>query len=153
MKKSDKPTNYLLLKAGTNSEWDNCNFAIVQINEEWRNEKRQQLHNVKPFIKDYNFMSLNVYDTAVNFFVSKDGNNPDLEKWLSDKQMVFVEFNDEELHNLSVPENTLKYFTLKIYSTGTAIYKAYGKHTGEEFYTEEFPLIELMQLNLNNNEL
>lgn len=145
MKRSDKPTNYLLLKAGTNSKWDNCNFAIAYISEEWRTEKSKQLENVNPFIKEHHFLSLNYYDTAVDFFVSHDRDNPDLEKWFSNKPMVFVEIDEEELQALSIPENTLDCYTLKIYSTGTAIYKAYGKHTGEEFYTEQFSLIDLIE--------
>jgi hypothetical protein len=36
MKLSDKPTAHVLLKAGTNSEWDNCNFAIIHITEDWK---------------------------------------------------------------------------------------------------------------------
>ncbi len=43
MKLSDKPTAYVLLKAGTNSEWDNCNFAIVHITEDWKKEQQKGL--------------------------------------------------------------------------------------------------------------
>jgi len=150
MKLSDKPTNYVLLKAGTNSEWDNCNFAIVYISEAWRTEKRKQLEGVKPFIGDYTFMSLNYFDTQVDFFVSDNEDNPDLGKWLSDRSFVFVEPEKDELQNFLIPESRLDCYTLVVYSTGTAIYNAYGKHTGDEFYTEQFSLTELIGSYENN---
>ena len=58
--------------------------------------------------------------------------------------MVFVEVDNEELETLSVPENRLDCYRLVVYKTGTAMYKAYGKHTSEEFYTEEFSLQQLI---------
>jgi hypothetical protein len=145
MKLSDKPTAYLLLKAGTNSEWDNCNFAIVHLSEEWKKEQTKRLKDVQPFADDYYFQSINYYDTAVDFYTAGDDDNPDLDKWLREKPMVFVEVNKEELETLSVPESRLDCYRLVVYKTGTALYKAYGKYTGEEFYTEEFPIIPLIE--------
>jgi hypothetical protein len=39
MKKSIKPTEYFLIKA--KSEWDDCDFAIIHITEEWKKSKRK----------------------------------------------------------------------------------------------------------------
>lgn len=145
MKLSDKPTEYLLLKAGTNSEWDNCNFAIVHITEEWKKEQQKRFEMVKPFAEDYFLQSLNFYDTAVDFYTADQDDNPDLCKWLENKPMVFVEVDKEELETLTVPENRLDCYRLVMYKIGIAMYKAYGKHTSEEFWTEEFPLTPLIQ--------
>lgn len=145
MKLSDKPTAHLLLRAGTNSEWDNCSFAIVHLSEDWKKEQAKRLKAVQPFAEDYYFQSMNYYDTAVDFYTIDEEDNPDLETWLADKPMVFVEMDKEELETLSVPENRLDCYRLVIYKTGTAMYKAYGKHTGEEFYTEEFPLTQIIE--------
>lgn len=145
MKLSDKPTAHLLLKAGTNSEWDNCSFAIVHITEDWKKEQQKRLEMVKPFAEDYFLQSLNYYDTAVDFYTADEDDNPDLYKWLENKPMVFVEVDKDELETLSVPENRLDCYRLVMYKTGTAMYKAYGKHTSEEFWTEEFPLTSLIQ--------
>ena len=45
MKRSDKPTSYLMIKANTNSEWDCCDFAIIALSEDWKQEqqKRQRM--------------------------------------------------------------------------------------------------------------
>jgi|SRR5690606_37770608 len=145
MKLSDKPTAYILLRAGTNSEWDNCDFAIVHITENWKTEQQKRLKAVEPFEDDYYFQSMNYYDTAVDFYTVDDEDNPDLEKWLGEKPMVFVEVDKDELETLSVPENRLDCYRLVLYKTGTAMYKAYGKHTSEEFYTEEFSITPIIE--------
>lgn len=145
MKLSDKPTAYILLRAGTNSEWDNCDFAIVHITENWKTEQQKRLKAVEPFEDDYYFQSMNYYDTAVDFYTVDDEDNPDLEKWLGEKPMVFVEVDKDELETLSVPENRLNCYRLVLYKTGTAMYKAYGKHTSEEFYTEEFSITPIIE--------
>lgn len=41
MKTSLQPTEYLLIKAMTDSEWDDCGFAIIRISEEWKSRKRK----------------------------------------------------------------------------------------------------------------
>lgn len=145
MKLSDKPTEYILLKAGTNSEWDNCNFALIHITEEWKKEQAKRLELVKPFAEDHYFQSLKYYDTAVDFYIADEDDNPDLYKWLEDKPMMYVEIDKDELETLSVPENRLDCYRLVVFKTGTAIYTAYGKHTSEEFWTEEFSLEQLTQ--------
>ncbi|WP_244886054.1 hypothetical protein [Elizabethkingia miricola] len=100
---------------------------------------------VRPFAEDYFLQSLNYYDTAVDFYTADEDDNPDLYKWLESKPMAYVDIDKEELQTLSVPENRLDCYRLVLYKTGTAMYKAYGKHTSEEFWTEEFPLIPLIQ--------
>lgn len=145
MKLSDKPTEYLLLRAGTSSEWDNCDFAIIHITEDWKKEQKKRLKAVQPFADDYCFQSLNYYDTAVDFYKADDEDNPNLDVWLADKPMAFVELSNEEWEVLSVPENRLDCYRLVIYRDGAAQYKAYGKHTGEEFYTEDFSLNQIIE--------
>ncbi|QHC84707.1 hypothetical protein AS589_07860 [Empedobacter brevis] len=145
MKLSDKPTAHLLLRAGTNSEWDNCSFAIVHLSEEWKKEQVKRLKAVQLFAGDYYFQSLSYYDTAVDFYVADEEENPDLEKWLGENSTIFVEMDKDELETLSVPENRLDCYRLVLYKTGTAMYKAYGKHTSEEFYTAEFPLTPILE--------
>ena len=49
MKISNEPTPYLLLKAGTDSAWDCCDFAIVYLSKEWRQTQSGRLEAVKPF--------------------------------------------------------------------------------------------------------
>ena len=153
MKLLDKTTAHLLVKANTNSEWDNCEFAIIHITEDWKKEQAKRLEAVKPFAEDYNFQSLNYYDTAVEFYRTSEDDRPDIEELLADKEWVFVELENEEQETFTVPENRLDCYRLVVYRSGNAIYKAYGKHTSEEFWTEEFDLNILCNPTTEETEL
>ena len=142
MKTSDKPTAHILVRARTNSEWDCCDCAIIHLSEEWRKKKKKRIEAVKPFGDDYNFQSMRFYDGSVNFFQSKD-EGPDVEELLADKQWVFVDLDDSELDELTSPENSLDFYKIVIYREGNARYETFGKHTDEEFWTNEFPLQQL----------
>lgn len=99
---------------------------------------------VQPFAEDYNFCSLNFYDTSVDFYRTDSEGQPDLETILQEKDWAFVEMENGEQETFLVPENRLDTYRLRLYRNGTAIYSAYGKNTGEEFYTEEFSITEIL---------
>ena len=145
MKLSDKATINILVKANTNSEWDNCEFAIIHLSEQWKKEQAQRLEYVKPLQGNYNFCSMNFYDTAVDFYRTGEKDQPDIENLLAGKEWVFVELENGEQETFTIPENRLDCYRLVLRANGTAYYTAYGKHTSEEFWTEEFSLHQLTQ--------
>jgi hypothetical protein len=145
MKLSDKPTEYILLKAGNNSEWDLCEFAIIHISEEWKKIQKKRLEVVKLVESDYDLKWLNYADTNVEFFQFSEEHYPEVEEWLSERSRIFIELEKEDLKELSQPENRLNCYQMQVYKNGNAIYNAFGKHTGEEFWTEEFSLEELLK--------
>jgi hypothetical protein len=51
----------------------------------------------------------------------------------------------EDLKKFLQPENNLNCYQMQVYKNGNAIYNAFGKQTGEEFWTEEFSLYQLTQ--------
>ena len=145
MKTSPKPTEYLLINAMTNSEWDDCSFAIINIKEEWKQCQKKRLEAVKMVENDYDFKWLNYADTNVEFFKFSEEKYPDVEKWLSEKSRIFIELEKEDFKNFTLPENNLQCYQMQVYKNGNAIYNAFGKHTSEEFWTEEFSLYQLTQ--------
>jgi hypothetical protein len=145
MKLSEKPTAFLLLKAYTGSEWDSCEFAIVRITEDWKKQQAKRLEAVKPFAGDYNFISLNYYDTSVNFYKTDGDEHPGIEQCLGGNEWVFVELDDNEEDSFEVPESRLDCHKLVVYKDGYAMFKAYGKNTSDEFWTEGFLLHQLIQ--------
>ena len=149
MKTSDKPTAHSLISANTNSEWDCCEFALIDLSEDWSKLQAKRLEAVKPFKDDYNFQSMRFYDGSVEFFQSGD-EEPDMEELLAGKEWVFVELDDDEQDELTPPENSLDFYKIVISRGGNARYEAFGKHTNEEFYTIEFPLQQLTEQTINN---
>jgi hypothetical protein len=143
MKTSLKQTEYLLIKAMTNSEWDNGDFGIIHITEEWKQTQKKRLETVKMVENDCDLRWLNYADTNVEFFKFSEVHYPQVEEWLSEKNSVFIELETDELKKLLQPENNLNCYQMQVYKNGNAIYNAFGKHTGEEFWTKEFSLWEL----------
>lgn len=143
MKKSINPTEYLLVKAMTNSEWDDCAFAIIHITKVWKKTQQNRLEAIKIFENDYDLKWLNYADTDVKFFKLSVDIYPKIEEWLSNKSQFFVELENDDLKKLSQPENRLNCYQMQVFRSGNAIYNALGKHTSEEFFTEEFSLEEL----------
>lgn len=145
MKTSLNPTEYLLIKAMTNSEWDDCDFAIIHITDEWKKTQKKRLEAVKPLENDYDLKWLNYADTNVEFFRLSEEHHPEVEEWLSERSRIFIELEKNDLKELLQPENRLNCYQMQVFKNGNAIYNAFGKHTGEEFWTEEFSLTSLIQ--------
>ena len=145
MKKSIEATEYLLIKAKTNSEWDNGDFAIIHITEDWKQTQKKRLEAVEPLENDYDLKWLNYADTNIEFFKFSEEHYPEVEEWLSERSRIFIELETDDLKRLLQPENSLNCYQMQVYKNGNAIYNAFGKHTNEEFWTEEFSLWELTQ--------
>ena len=145
MKTSTIPTEYLLINAMTNSEWDDCSFAIINIKEEWKQCQKKRLEAVKTVENDYDLKWLNYADTNVEFFKFSEEKYPEVKEWLSERNQVFIELEKEDFKNFTLPENNLQCYQMQVYKNGNAIYNAFGKHTSEEFWTEEFSLYQLTQ--------
>ncbi|HAO27534.1 MAG TPA: hypothetical protein DCQ68_07360 [Chryseobacterium indologenes] len=143
MKTSLQPTEYLLIKAMTDSEWDDCGFAIIRISEEWKITQKKRLEAVKAVENDHDLKWLNYNDTDVEFFRFSDEKYPQVEQLLTESNRMFTELETDDLKKLLQPENNLNCYQMQEFKNGNAIYNAFGKHTGDEFYTEEFSLWEL----------
>lgn len=141
MKKSIKPTEFLLIKA--KSEWDDCDFAIIHITEEWKKIQKNRLEAVKIVENDSDLKWLNYEDAQVEFFKFSKENYPQIEEWLSEKNQFFFVVEKDDLKQLLQPEHDLQNHQMQVFRNGNAIYNAFGKHTSEEFFTEEFSLEEL----------
>lgn len=87
------------------------------------------------------------YDYSAEFYQSGGDEMPDVEELLGDKDWSFVELNDDEQDKFTSPENSLDFYKIVIYRDGNARYEAFGKHTSEEFWTNEFPLPQLVGQN------
>ncbi|WP_459187001.1 hypothetical protein ACGE0T_12680 [Parabacteroides sp. APC149_11_2_Y6] len=145
MKTSDKPTKQILIKANTGSEWDCCEFALIHISEQWMKQQAERLEAIKPLTSDSSFQSTRYYTNSVEFYQSGDNGNLDIEQLLSGKDWVFVELEEDEQDRHTPPENSLDFYKIVIYRDGNARFEAFGKHTNEEFWTNEFPLQQLTE--------
>ena len=129
---SDKPTNRILVRARTDSEWDSCDFAIITLSEGWRKTQLERLKAIAPFANDHAFLSLHFFDGAADFYQSGDDGLPNIDELLGDNEWAFVELTQEEHDNLIPPESALDCYEIVLYKDGDAKYTAYGQSTSEE---------------------
>lgn len=144
MKTTSRITDYVLVKADTNSDWDECQFALIHCSAEWKSQMELRLHTLKNIEMEIGFASLNYYDTAVDFYRTDEDEHPGIHALLSEKDWTFVELDEDEQGRFLLPESALDTYRLRLYRSGTAIYTAYGKHSGEEFYTAEFSVLDIL---------
>lgn len=143
MKISNTPTDYLLIKALNESEL--CDFAIIHTTEEWKEIQNKRLNAVKPFENDDSFKWLNYKDEAVNFYRYSNESYTEIQKWLSENDMLFLETNNEELKKLKGIDFRMSNYQMQVFSNGNALYSCFEKHLGDEFWTVQLSLKELIK--------
>ncbi|OCA69139.1 hypothetical protein BBI01_18215 [Chryseobacterium artocarpi] len=141
MKISLTPTDYLFIKSIDNSEFSD--FAIIHTTEQWKQICKERLDAVEPFKTDDFFKWLNYKDEAIDFFRFSDDRFPELKEWFSEKQIFFVETDDDEISELKPLDFILRNYQMQVFNDGTAIYNAFEKHLGEEYWTIKFSLKQL----------
>lgn len=141
MRISDVPTNRILLKAGTVSEWDCCDFAIIDCSG-WKERIGRWLRAAASFEAPEELISFRFYDNCVDYYTSQEEEAEILPKG---QEWAFIQLEEGEEDSFSRPETRLEAAYLVLYPNGGGFYKAYGKYTNEEFYTQEIPMKQILQ--------
>jgi hypothetical protein len=155
MKRSTTPTSHIFILADTASEWDNCDFAILELTEEWRSKMRLRLNALERFDADDEFCGIRYWDSSLELYQNPEDEGNGLPKdMLEDGEVwCYIILEDGEPDSFKVPESWLSASMLTIYAYGTAVYSASGKHTGEEFWTKGFDVDQLIVSRPDNNTL
>lgn len=144
MKTSSNITDYILVKADTNSDWDNCCFALIHCTAQWRELATQWLNTTQAIENEMCFASLKFYDTSVDFYRTDEMGQAEIDRILGERNWAFVEMDENEPETFSAPENRLDSYRLTFYRCGTAMYTAHGKYSGDEFFTTEFSISDIL---------
>jgi hypothetical protein len=142
MKQSTTPTPFIMVRAYTTSEWDNCDFVIFQITDNWLETLQNRATKLELFKQDTDFDSAGWFDWPLGFFVDLP---EELAEVLSEEGWLFIETSDDEINKLAQPENALDLYQIRICAGGTFQYVANGKYSGEVFYTESISISRLLK--------
>ena len=141
MKLTNERTYDILIKATVCSEWDSCNAALIedvleQTLERWR-EYDKIATDTKTNSRWSDFSYLAISENCTFLMERNDITDgiPEGKSW-SYVEDVTQEDIDQE------PEQKVVCGIMKFFGNGDVCFVAYGKHTGEEFFTEH--------LNINN---
>lgn len=146
MKISESKTDRILVKAQIQSEWDNCNCAVVQVTEYGLKQLKEWDRIATEISKSVDsYAHLAIYDYAEFLYMTDtDGSWNTIENiadQLPEKGWMYIK--DGELDDISVPEQSLDTHMIKLYGDGKVCWIAYGKHTGEELWTDTIDINEL----------
>ncbi len=144
MKATSQPTDYILTHAYCNSDWDECQFALIHCTAECKNQIKLRLQTLKNIENEIGFASLNFYDTSVDFYRTDEDEQPYIHALLGEKDWTFVELDEDKQEKYLIPENRLDTYRISLYRNGTAQFTANGKNTNEEFWTSEFSVLDIL---------
>jgi hypothetical protein len=156
MKLTDKPTDWIIIKASTNSEWDNVDFALFSLTEPWISWVKKYVDAAMDQGKgDYGFYNISLWCAPDGWYRNhlKDSDEELIEEdVLESIEWSYIDLEGQELDEIDVPENKIRTDILKIKRDGGASFVAHGEYTGEEFYTEDFPLIDFIHAYKNKTK-
>ena len=138
---SPTPTKTIVTKAFTTSEWDSVDICIITLPDYavvdaaltlLTEDLPEQLKNI--------LSSLDLFYTNFDFYKYSDSGKADhIYNALVDRDFLFVEFDKEmdSFEGLTEPEQSITTASARVHKYDTIQFKGWGKHTGEEFYTDD----------------
>jgi hypothetical protein len=142
MKRSAKPTAYLLLLAGTTSEWDVCDFAIVRLDDVWKIRMSGRLQLVSQFKKDVDFSHVAWSDNVEGFYTCSESTVGIMPR--KEEAWCFIDTTGEELQDLEEVNTELTACEFKIDGGGYASFRAFAEQNDDSFYTHDFKIQEIL---------
>lgn len=137
---------YLIVQASTNSDWDCCEFAIVYIDsailEHWNKVSAVAQNIPKELGLTYGSGLLSLFENYATFYRDIEEID-DYRTQVEQEVFVVADLDDDFINQLSVPENRIDGDSIRFDFDGNVSFKAYGKHSGEEFWTEGIPLKDI----------
>ncbi|WP_256007498.1 hypothetical protein [Pedobacter deserti] len=144
MTRSEEPTDYLLIRAQSSSDFDPAQFAIVYLSEHYRQILRKRLMDATGLKDDVQLASINYWDDYAVFYTNSRKIGSFL--LLVDEDWAFVNVADGDLKSLRKPHNIMLDGQLIVSKTGFAQYHANTKHDHETYWTEYFSIKEALTL-------
>lgn len=144
MKKSNQPTDTILIKTFSSDEYTSCDFAVIKLSEEWKEKMKARFEMAKEILKDNDLSHLVYWGSVCDFFDDKENETPadaiigDEEDW------CFVELDENEYDSLQAPAMDLDFYHTVIDRYGNISFKVTGKHCSTEYSTTDIAFLEIL---------
>ena len=146
MKPSKKRTGHVIILANSNSEWDTCTHVLVTYNEETLKRWQDYANALQGIINNTKYPQeihcLTIWGSC-RFLKLDEEEYPEIYDEVKKSGFVYVHLKGYESFNLILVEQYVDVVELKIYREGNLSFSGYGKHTGEEFWSNKVPLDKL----------
>jgi hypothetical protein len=150
MKISKTRTSQILVKAVTGSEWDSCNCCLIDIEEtipeKWRHYDKVATEMSKAGTYEFAYLAMYEGGEYLNLYpdhADEDEDQYDIVEEIPEIGWCYVDTEDDDVDDLQRPEQRIDTHMMRFYGDGIVKWVAYGKHTSEEFWTDQVNINEL----------
>lgn len=135
---------YVLMQADTNSEWDSCDLALIEV------EELKRVMGLLTIPQDSNFDFVGINTDSVQYFAHPTDVFEVEESEEADLDLpCIVEWDEDKIESLPRPENSIRYGSVTYHKwTKSFTLNASGKHTGESFWGS-ISSVEINELKIN----
>lgn len=139
---------YIIVKSFTDSDWDTCDYALIKIDGNTIGRIQEQQKTIGNMMKDSrgimnSFCKMCFYTSIVEFYCFDEEVITEEETNL--EKPYIIDLSEEQLQKLIVPEARLELYKYELYSYNSLRFTAYGKYSGDEFYTDDFDIVSLIK--------
>ena len=139
---------YIIVKAFTDSDWDYCDYALIKIDGNTIGRIQEQQKAIGNLMKDSrgimnSFCKMCFYTSIVDFYCFDE--EVITEDEINLEKPYIIDLSEEQLQKLIVPEARLELYKYELYSYNSLRFTAYGKYSGDEFYTDDFDIVSLIK--------
>lgn len=125
MKKSDKMTDVMLIKAFSEVGRNNHEVAIIPLWGDWLKKSLEttdllEILNVESFSGH-----IARKENGISFLLCRTAKEPFYEQWLDEKELAFLDAQAEEIEQLCRHFDSIKSNNLTVYPSGMANYEAF----------------------------
>ncbi|WP_276091461.1 hypothetical protein [Pedobacter sp. JY14-1] len=161
MKRANRPTDFVMLKARTRSDADRCEFALLHVTEAWKVIMRKRLEALEPFKENTSVYCHTYWDSPMGYFRSRVALNSDTDAdhmsdqdcislvdsvVLDGKTWAYIDLLSTDFALFEMTESRLDTHLMMISPDGIASYMCFGTGSDEQYVTEGFDLKAIVHM-------
>ncbi|WP_130855569.1 hypothetical protein [Olivibacter jilunii] len=154
MEITEKRTNNLLLKAYSDSEWDQVDFAILKITGEYLHQLKK-IYDAMLTLPDLQWIGdLSLWIGDVSFHSNSDETIPfEILEEIEQESPGYSYIRELNRSKLPEPEQQLSGYETVLDKYGNLYLRAGAKHTGERYWTNSFNIYSLLGNDSGEDEM
>lgn len=151
MKLSNKPTGYIVVPARLASEWDTCDYCLITYDDKTLDKWKAYSKAIDDLKENVQYPTeihrLSIWEGGIDFFnLSDSDDDQEVVKHLDQQNgfpFAYVTLSEGEEEELLKPEQRVDCLQVNFYLGRSISFIGFGKHTGEEFWTNDIEIDKL----------
>lgn len=148
MKKSNKMTDVILIKAFSEVGRNNYEVAIIELNGDWLRKSLETTNLLESLNVDFFSGYISQKENGVSFLLCRTPNIPFYELWLGENELAFLDAQTYEIEQLCRHFDCIKSNALVVHPDGMANYEAFED---VKFRTVDFDLRLIQEILISKN--